>query len=346
MSWDPYLEREELARHKLTDQPTLRLAEHLREVLARRPRLAPEVARATLQQALVGPAVREALDSLPTRLLVRGRQPVASEPELERWELELDIGDGLLVNRASLLRWRRAPRDHSLMLALHGHQHEGREWTCRDGPARDLIAAGFHCLAPDVLGLGETRGSEGHEARGARAYELLVMDLALLGCTLNGLRVWTLQRWLTEACAAAPLDLPTRAGVAGFSLGGELALFLAALDPTLSPVAVSHYCCPWEHSYWQKLHCRCAYVPGLMTELSMAELFAAVAPRPLALDVAREDRSFPWEPTRTLLADIGALYAQAGATERLQAQVWDGEHRFRTAPATREFLRRWGRAGP
>lgn len=335
MGYNPYYDQVDFQAHKYEDQPALGLLDWgLRRLVQRRASEPPDDLRAALRQSLLG-VVESDLAELPIEFRVGAS---SRQAECDCWELSLDLG-GLVEARATfILPRRRLPRS-PLYLCLHGHQHEGRQWTIRAGPAAALTRAGYACLCPDLLGLGETRGDTDNLVRGNITYDLVVHDALMLGWSLNGLRLWTLERWL-ELVESHAFFGPWTGGIAsaGFSLGGELALLLSALDQRIAPLYISDYACSWQASYWSKLHCRCAYMPGLMRLADLVDLYRLVAPRPLALEVSRFDASFPWPDTEQLLEQIGAHYYRLGARPRMHWVVKDSEHSFHCAPETLSFL--------
>ncbi len=125
---------------------------------------------------------------------------------------------------------------------------------------------------------------------------------------------------------------------AGFSLGGEMALYLGALHTEIAPVYISDYACAWEASYWSKLHCKCAYIPGLMRLAELADIYRLIAPRALALEVSRYDRSFPWQDTQQLLEQVGAYYDDLSKGSHFHSVVKESEHVFNCTPQTLAFL--------
>ena len=337
MKFNPYYDQEEFQRWKYHDQPTLRLLDwSLKRLRQSRSSWSPEQLRAGLRRLLLE---QIEIDLADLALDLAVRRVHASDGQ-ERFELSLDLG-GLVESRATLIVPPDRRPDAPVFVCLHGHQHEGRQWTVEEGPAAALTRAGYACLAPDVLGLGESRGATEDLTRGGIAYDLLIHDALLLGWSLNGLRLWVLEQWMQQVRQSAELGEEVgRFACAGFSLGGELALFLSALHPEIEPVYISHYACPWEASYWSKLHCKCAYVPGLMRLTDLAGIVKLIAPRALAVEAGRRDRSFPWKDTERMLREVSAHYARISAPERFHQVVDGGDHVFHCHPRTLAFLAR------
>ncbi len=334
MNYNPYYDQQDFQQHKYQDQSTLHLLDWgLQRLRQRRSSNRPDHLRESLRRLLLGNLETD-LAELRLELSVCH---TFSNGSCECFELALDIGS--LVNTRATLLFPHDRRPQSpVFICLHGHQLEGRQWTKTAGPAAALSQAGYACLCPDLLGLGESRGVTENITRGNIAYDLLVHDALMLGWNLNGLRLWTLERWMQEL-GSHDLFSQRLNGLAcaGFSLGGELALYLSALHTEIAPVYISDYACDWQASYWSKLHCRCAYVPGLMRMAELVDIYRLIVPRPLALEVSRYDHSFPWQATQQLLKQVSACYGDFKGP-RFHPVVKESEHVFNCAPQTLAFL--------
>jgi pimeloyl-ACP methyl ester carboxylesterase len=335
VKYNPYYDQVEFQQHKYEDQPTLRLLdwglERLRQTISS---MQPDHLREALRRLLLA-TVETDLAELELDLRVRR---TFSQGQCDGFDLTLDIG-GIIDARATLLFPHHRRQGSPVFLCLHGHQHEGRQWTVSAGPAAALTRAGYACLCPDLPGLGESRGATENGARGNITYDLLVHNALLLGWTLNGLRLWILEKWIQEVTAHTLFNQRIDSlACAGFSLGGELALYLGALHSEIEPVYISDYACSWQASYWSKLHCRCAYVPGLMRIADLVDVYRLIAPRALALEVSRYDRSFPWQDTQQLLTQVSRCYDELSARPRFHHVVKESDHAFHCAPQTLAFL--------
>lgn len=192
-------------------------------------------------------------------------------------------------------------------------------------------AAGFHVMAIDVIGIGETRLQPVQETRmqtreDAEAYDALLCGpesqwarRALnAGLSLFGLRVFSVLRTLVylrtrwEARADA-------LSIVGVGRGGLWGLYAAALDKDVSRVAMlrslSTYRCLIEHR--RHNHHFSLYLPGCLREFDLPQVAACVAPRPLTLINAvnqRKDRCDA-AAVRREYALAGEMYKLRGAAE-------------------------------
>jgi pimeloyl-ACP methyl ester carboxylesterase len=335
MKYNPYYDQEQFQRHKYADQPTLRLLDWgLERLKQRQVQRGPDELRVHLRQLLLTQVENDLVDLQPVMSILQ----IDMTEGFKRYELAMDLG-GLVELRSTLI-WPVHRRPGSpVFICLHGHQHEGRQWTIEEGPAAVLSRAGYACFCPDLLGLGENRGVTENAVRGNITYDLLVHNALLLGWSLNGLRLWVIEQWLKAVKDSDCFGEPIRQlACAGFSLGGELALFLSALHTEIEPVYISSYSCSWEASYWSKLHCKCAYIPGLLRLTDTGDVYTLIVPRPLVIETGRQDQSFPWQDTEILLEQVSAAYRKADREKFLCRVVQDCDHAFGCASQTLNFL--------
>jgi dienelactone hydrolase len=242
------------------------------------------------------------------------------------------------------------------VLALHGHGPDpwiydhGRDAVCGpvpdDEPAAaalaeqcppfgaDLARAGFVVLAPDLRGFGERwdRWPEGHRM----CDHELAQQLALGRLPVTG----NLRDLVTAIDVLAEHDLvdAERIGVAGFSLGGTLALLLAALDERVRATVVSGaFSDPREAARVPFDVCGIQVIPGLVAELDHVQLAAAIAPRALFVEAGDDDFISPSRAASKAAARAAELYMRTDAAERFTFHSFPGPHRWDGAGVT-DFL--------
>jgi dienelactone hydrolase len=333
--YDPYYNQEEFQEYKYDDQPTLRLLDWtLKRRQGEKSFQEPGSLRRNIQRFLLH-QVEADLAGLEIDLTIAEEH---CDNKNKYVELLLNIGH-VVEYRATLAIPSNNNINTPVFLCLHGHQHEGRHWTLKKGPGAALTRAGYICLAPDIPGLGDSRGVTENTTRSTITYDLLIHNALLIGWSLNGLRIWVLKQWMHKLKQHKKLGKQVkRFACAGFSLGGELALYLSTIFPGIAPVYISHYCCPWEQSYWSKLHCKCAYLPGLMRLTSLTDIYKLIAPRALAVEVGRQDKSFPIEGTMRLLEQLKKHYGSISVKNNFHYLVKKNGHVFHCEPKTLSFL--------
>jgi dienelactone hydrolase len=258
-------------------------------------------------------------------------------------ERHLDVSATLLVPEVSDAAGTRFPA----VVAVHGHGPEpwmydhGRRTVAGPTPSEpacaaamiaqcppfgeDLARAGFVVLAPDLRGFGERWDGwpEGH-----RMCDLeLAQQVALGRLPLAG-NLWDLRCCLDLLANDERVD-PDRLGAVGFSYGGTLALFLAALDERVRAcVASGAFSDPRAASRVPFDLCGAQVFPGMLRDLDHVQVGAAIAPR--ALLVENGDADIYWPAAEAIAAAdrVEAIYAAEGAAGSFRAEVFPGGHRW------------------
>ncbi len=95
------------------------------------------------------------------------------------------------------------------------------------GYAAEFTRRGYVVLAPDFQAWGERE--LGFKMTHAEPCDYVFLKAILLGITLLTLQIWDGQRSLDYLCSGPDVD-PTRLGCLGLSFGGNLTMWLSALD--------------------------------------------------------------------------------------------------------------------
>ena len=224
---------------------------------------------------------RPALATPPTGAQMSTRESAFAH--VENWTLTLNSEAPV---PALLLRpLHRAPRGLVLYCHAHGNRFErGKDEVLLGRPALQtpaygevLTQLGFAVLAIDHWCFGERNFG------GAKSERAMVKRLLWEGKTLWGYRVHDTLASLEWARTQPSLaDLPVTA--LGLSMGSTLAVWAAALDPTIG--ACIDLCCLSEYdalidSGGFDQHGEYFFVPGLRAEFTASEISALIAPRPI-----------------------------------------------------------------
>lgn len=195
-----------------------------------------------------------------------------------------------------------------------------------------LVRRGYAVLAVDALGWGG-RARPGFARDDQQA---LAAHLQQLGAHWAGLIAsddLRSLRWLREQ----PGVDGARIAVAGFSMGGQRAWQLAALDEGVAACVAAHWMAPrrdgllrpGEHtlqgqSAFAMLH------PGLPALLDHPDVAALIAPRPLLLIASPEDRLFPFDAVQAAAERLALAWPAVAATaaRRFRFAALAGGHRF------------------
>ena len=205
------------------------------------------------------------------------------------------------------------------VVAIHGHG--GNRWSVFDLNApiyklfgTALAEAGYVVITVDV---GQ------HEV-----YES--------GRTLMGERLWDLMRCVDYLQSLPEVD-PARIGTAGLSLGGEMAMWLGAMDTRIAAEVSSGFLTVMDQM--EENHCMCWKFEGLRELVDFPDLYAMTAPRALQCQngLREPETQFNVPLARRAFAEIEPAYAAFGAGARLELHVHEGGHEV-DLPALRAFL--------
>jgi dienelactone hydrolase len=230
---------------------------------------------------------------------------------------------------------------HAAVLVIPGHGSGIRATAgivddYQHAVARQLAERGYVTLSPELRGFG-LLAPNGAPAHRAVAVAALAAGTFYKGVVAKDLMTAfsVLERW--------PGVDPARVGVAGASLGGELAVFLATVDQR-PRVIVSH-------SYGGAVGPEtadvdstdeasphgCHTIPGVNRILYREQWFAVLAPRAVQVVRGRENTGPSGEAFRTLIADT---FARLSAGDRFEFRIEPGGHEF-FVEAAAAFLAKW-----
>ncbi|HID21712.1 MAG TPA: hypothetical protein EYP14_04850, partial [Planctomycetaceae bacterium] len=153
--------------------------------------------------------------------------------------------------------------------------------------------------------------------------------------TLMGERLWDLIRVVDLATSLPEVD-PARIGCAGLSLGGEMAMWLGAMDQRIAATVSSGFLTTMENL--RKGHCMCWDFPGLQRRYEFSDIYALIAPRPLQCQNGQKERlphGFPVSLARQAMAEIRRAYRAAGHEDRVELVVHPDGHVFDVPSAMR-----------
>lgn len=213
-----------------------------------------------------------------------------------------------------------------------------------------LVKRGYVALCPDPPGYGEriepppgeatafappSAEDPGEEdASGQNPLGCSCKDLAqtaeAFGLSFTALEIWDLMRLTDFAVRQKEID-GKRIGCAGFSGGGQYAMWLAALDERIRAAVVSGYV----HGYYDSIldvHlCPCNYAPGLWRLGDISDICSLIAPRPLFVENGLRD---PLNGYRGIAGPkeqvdrIRKAYRLYGREERLVHVTPEGSHQW------------------
>ena len=262
----------------------------------------------------------------------------------QKWLIDVQrhLSATLLVNRpAGLGPGERRPA----LLCWHGHGPFGKDVVMGDDGSperRDNIARhnydygrqmarrGFVTFAIDWIGAGERNDSNKpnwrSSDRGRDWCNLYYLNATMLGMTSLSINVAHGRAATDFACTLPAVD-PARLGVMGLSGGGTMALWSALCDERFRAVEIICYSDLWAHFGIRDLnYCGMQVAPGLYKLVDLPDLQGLLAPRPLLIDIGAYDSCFKIDTAMACYERVRAIYAAAGAADRLELDLFPGEH--------------------
>jgi hypothetical protein len=221
-------------------------------------------------------------------------------------EIEINSTPGRRI-KAIVTIPRSGTPPYPAVVCIHGHG--GSRYVVYDrsnvykGFAAALAESGYVTIATDV---GQ------HEV-----YET--------GRTLMGERLWDVRRCLDYLESMLEVD-KTAIGCAGLSLGGEMAMWLAAMDERVAACVSSGFLTVMDQM--EHDHCMCWKFDGLRELVDFADIYSLVAPRPLQCQngLAESPTMFVVPLARQAMKEIRLIYSDLGKTDNVSLAVHRGEH--------------------
>lgn len=191
---------------------------------------------------------------------------------------------------------------------------------------RRLLKRGMALLSPQLL--------LWRKGRFGKGYDRVKVDgqLKQLGGSITALEIYGIQRWIDYLETRADLDTGTL-GMTGLSYGGFYTLFTTALETRIrvaysSCFFNSRYRYDWTDWTWT----------GAAERFLDAEVGALICPRPLYIEIGRNDPLFDCEAGRAEFLRLKAFYESAGAGDCVRLAVNAGAHEYARGDEGIDFL--------
>jgi hypothetical protein len=158
------------------------------------------------------------------------------------------------------------------------------------------------------------------------------------GRSLMGERLWDVLRCADYLTTLPQVDAD-RLGCAGLSLGGEMAMWLGAMDPRMKVVVSSGFLTTME-GIDNDSCCLCWKFPGLTDNFQFCDVYSMIAPRALMCQNGERERApsgFPVDVAKPEMAKIKAAYATLDASDKAVLDIHSGGHVY-VVPSAREFI--------
>ncbi len=157
------------------------------------------------------------------------------------------------------------------------------------------------------------------------------------GRTLMGERLWDLIRCVDYVATRDEVDAE-RIACAGLSLGGEMAMWLGAMDTRIKATVSSGFLTTVENM--RQGHCPCWDFRGFTENFDFADIYCLIAPRYLQCQNGKLERApggFPVSIAENAMAEIATSYSVFGKPERANLAVHSAGHVFDVPSAMKLF---------
>ncbi|MCU0915235.1 MAG: alpha/beta hydrolase family protein [Planctomycetes bacterium] len=145
------------------------------------------------------------------------------------------------------------------------------------------------------------------------------------GRLLMGERLWDLMRCVDYLESLPQVD-KARIGCAGLSLGGEMAMWLGALDERVAATVSAGFLTKMDHM--EQNHCLCWKFDGLRELVDFADIYALTAPRPLQCQngLLEPPSQFYVPLARAAMEEVRAIYRDLARPENVVLDVHPEGH--------------------
>src|SRR5262245_22091134 len=260
---------------------------------------------------------------------------------------------GLYVT-ANLYRPKVVKGKLPAVLYVCGHAFRGRDGnkSAFQDHGMWFAANGYVCLVLDTLQLGEIpgvhHGTYGTPYRHLRGYGFPEKEGVVenrwwwhaAGYTPAGVECWNGVRGIDYLVSRPEVDAD-RLAVTGISGGGAATFWIAAADERVRCAVPVSGMSDLESYVKNKVvngHCDCMFLHNTY-QWEWTTIAALVAPRPLLFANSDNDRIFPMDGNRRIIARLRALYQMCGKPDLVDEYVSVGGHDYR--PDLRVAVFKW-----
>ena len=196
--------------------------------------------------------------------------------------------------------------DYGLQMAKHGFitiAIDSRSWSERDEKR--------HLVYP------ERDPCNVHFIRGS-----------MMGINLLALDIWDYRRTIDYLLTLDQVD-PNRIGAMGLSFGGTMTTWTSLMDQRIKAADIICYSDRFEDfAVGRGNFCGSQMVPNVFTIADLPDLHGLIAPRPLLVEIGKQDECFPVKSAMSCYHEVEKIYAAAGVPEKLELDLFEGIHQF------------------
>lgn len=212
-------------------------------------------------------------------------------------------------------------KKHPAVVCIGGHGSDLYSTYANGKPFADWIPKGRDS-SPIYKGFASELASRGYVTIATVVSQHQVVEP---GRTLMGERLWDLMRCVSYLCTLPEVD-QNRIGCGGLSLGGEMTMWLAAMDTRIAAANSAGFLTVMDQM--EKGHCMCWKFEGLRELVDYADIYSLIAPRPLQCQNGRKEPPGSFTPAlaEKAMADIRPIYASFNQSARVTLDIHVGAH--------------------
>lgn len=219
---------------------------------------------------------------------------------------------------ASFFRPKTPRGDGQAVLSLHG---EGEGVNDPRYPySREFARRGYYVLAPELRDFGRRRDAD---LDSDQAHDLLV----LFGKNLVALHVLECLKGL-EYLLSRPEVNRQFVGVCGMGIGAQVALFSAGLDERFACCGICGFFSTYRDLFYTNRNARAYVVPDILNYCDVSDLAGLIAPRPLIIECAENDKNLTHRETLRAYRQAQQIYEAYRQVDRVVLAPFPGELRF------------------
>jgi len=304
------------------------------------------------------PVLKQSLGRMPRKVPINP-EVVAEwrEEGLIKQRVLFDVEEGLSA-AALVFRPEKAKGRLPGILACHGHGPHGKDSVMGVRAAADQVAAiakhnydyglqmakaGYAVIAIDWRGFGERddrrKPHYNDNIQGRDICNVHYIRASILGMTVLGMDVHDGTCALDYLCAQDFVD-PWRIGAMGLSFGGTMTTWMSICDERIQAADIICYSDRFADFGMRDINfCGSQITPGLYELCDVPDLHGLIAPRPLLVEIGVHDSCFLVDSSLNCYREVEKIYAAAGASDRLELDLFEGGHQW-SGRKTIEFFRR------
>ena len=269
------------------------------------------------------------LDLLAINDLIAGKKDIPFNPtEVRTWDMGDYVVKDLTLQSTPGRRMKvvltlpKGSQDRFPAVVCIGGHGSQRFTTYTKGEAFGELPANSKDSSPLYKGFAAELARRGYVTIATSVSQHQVQES---GRTLMGERLWDLMRCVDYLESLPQVDA-SQIGCAGLSLGGEMTMWLAAMDPRLQASASCGFLTVMDQM--EQHHCKCWKVPGLRQLVDFADIFGLIAPRSLECQNGQQEppTDFTPELASRAMGEIRPVYAAFDCAEKPILDIHDGAH--------------------